>query len=273
MANNLVRELRVNKNGVPVYKWVRPAQSASGALQVPPPASTPVPDKAPRGKDICDYLTSQSVGSFGIGNADKVNELSDEHRTRLMEIVQNGSKDVQRLFSNSIQMDGSHLLSMIIETHGFAMKIHDAEGDQPATLALHNKLETVFREFNYNDGWNGDEDQINEAKGKYLAHALGVTERTSLEKMVDYEDYVWGISYETDRIEPALPVIMAANSVTASNRAVSETTISELTGLAEEYPDRVQQMRATILERRTVDLVLLSNVADSPTAALSDGLL
>jgi hypothetical protein len=213
------------------------------------------------------------VGSFGVGNADKINELSEEYRSRLMDIVQSGDDYKQRLFSHSIQMDGSHLLSMIIETHEFALKVNEAADNHSGTLAFHHRLDRVFQEFNYSTGWDGDPDQVNEAKAKYLAHVLGVNAQTSLDLMVDYDDYVLGITDETDRLENALPLIMAANRVGVRNRAVSETTVEELVALAEEHPDRIEQMRSAILDRGSVDCSLLHEIATLPSPSLSDGFL
>lgn len=275
MSNPLVPESRINKNGVPVIKHVRASGSAASTSKVPPPTVSASAPKVPRGKDICEVLQKASGphgSNFGVGNMDKVNELSDERRTKLMEMVQSEDKDAVKILGLSIQYDGSQLLEAVMEVHEFALKVFRAKDESASVIRTHKAIESIFRgENNYGYEMGLDEENVNDIKSKLLTKVLGIEGSYALEQMLDPDDYALELSEDLDLLEPALPAIMALKQV--GHRAPTTGMLLDLAELVSEHPGRVDDIASTILSRNSGDLEMLRDVLESDAFALSDGVL
>lgn len=278
MTSHLVREVRTNKNGVPVTKLVRPQGSSGIRTSVPAPSLGASKDKNEHevlGLDICNRITERlgSKTPFGYGNIDKVNELPNDRRRALMEIVESCDKENLKLISQAVQYDGSHRLNIVISIQDFAMKVEKTKNPNAASNRAHLSISSIVSSEYHRDYEleELDEERIAELKSKYLTRAMGVRDSVAISEMLDPDDYALELSESLDILEPALPAILVLEKV--KNRIPSTSTVLEVAELVSEYPGREQEIADIIVSRRSYDIEMLQDVLNNDNLALAEGVL
>lgn len=277
--SNLIPEVRVNKNGVPVTKHVKADTGASNAKSLPAPALSfqIEEDKPVTVEDIVDLLqgTETTYSVIALTNADKVrlSEFSPEVLNKAAKLIREwpdkSLEGLSTLFGPNLRNRDLFDVCVTLADDVRKMYSPDDAGDpiRHITTAC-NKHEITKMDTDPTDYHYGL------IKAEVIAQGLYLD--SPFRALVPHQQsmFLEDIRRNLDVIEPAAPVIAAIGTLTGLDDEGQD--FDEVLWTAEfvnRFPGQAVKIANMVLDRGEFDDEVIEGVLTSESPAISEGIL
>lgn len=273
--NNLIPEVRVNKNGVPVTKHVRPDTGKGTGSTLPPLVKFTEPKKkAATVEDIVDLLREKNpLVALSKSSRDLLSELPKETREKALALInewpEKSLEGLNELFSSGLKNRDVFEICVTIAQDVHKMYSPDDEGNVIGHILAACKKHGITRM---------DTDPTDYHFGLIKAEiiAQGLYLDSDFRYLIPHQQsmFVEDIRRNLEVIEPAATVIAAIGSLTGMDDAGQD--FDEVLWTAEfvnRFPGQATKIANIVLDRGEFNTEVIEQVLSSESPAVSEGIL